>query len=136
MSAVVPRRDGRAIEAALNELVGRPFARGGRGPAAFDCWGLVLAVRARLGLVLPPDFASGELTRDTVHALFLTERPEGWRRGDLTLGGIVLATDAAHAGIHLAGRVLHANRRGVVAWSLGHWSVNFGALECWEAVDG
>jgi hypothetical protein len=87
-------------------------------------------------LPLPPDFASGELARDAVHALFLTERPEGWRRGDLTLGGIVLATDAAHAGIHLAGRILHASRRGVVAWSLGHWSANFGALECWEAVDG
>jgi cell wall-associated NlpC family hydrolase len=134
MAAPFSRPPWRAIDAALSELVGRPFSRGARGPAAFDCWGLVLEVRARLGLPLPPDFASGELARDAVHALFLTERPEGWRRGDLTLGGIVLATDAAHAGIHLAGRILHASRRGVVAWSLGHWSANFGALECWEAV--
>jgi cell wall-associated NlpC family hydrolase len=131
-----PHPNWRAVDAALNDLVGLPFSRGARGPAAFDCWGLVLEARRRLGLPLPPDFPSGELSPDAVHALFLTERPDGWHRSALTHGAVVLAVDAEHAGVHLAGRILHASRRGVVAWSLGHWSANFGALECWEADRG
>lgn len=34
--------------------IGAPFAKGGRGPRAFDCWGLVCEVYARhLGISLP-----------------------------------------------------------------------------------
>ena len=34
--------------------IGRPYARGGRGPEAVDCWGLCLAVwRERYGVELP-----------------------------------------------------------------------------------
>ena len=47
-----------AVETALAELPGMPFMRGARGPAAFDCWGLVLEVRRRLDLPMPPDFVS------------------------------------------------------------------------------
>lgn len=40
--------------------VGLPFADGGRGPEAYDCWGLVRAVYAReLGIELP---AYGEIS--------------------------------------------------------------------------
>lgn len=47
------------------KYIGLPFADGGRGPAEFDCWGLVRAVYSdRLGVELP---AYGEISaRDLV----------------------------------------------------------------------
>jgi cell wall-associated NlpC family hydrolase len=131
---VSARHAWRAVDAALAELPGTAFERGARGPESFDCWGLVLEVRRRLGLPLPPDFVSGTLTRDEIRALFHGQRPHGWRRVEPSLGAIVLASDAGHAGVLLALRVVHAHvKAGVVAWSLGHWVATFGDLECWEA---
>lgn len=46
--------------------VGAPFADGGRGPVAFDCWGLVRAIYAdQLGHDLPTygDISSADLIR-------------------------------------------------------------------------
>lgn len=35
-------------------LIGKPYRLGGRGPEAFDCWGLLQFVwRSRLGLIVP-----------------------------------------------------------------------------------
>jgi cell wall-associated NlpC family hydrolase len=42
-----------------NDLIGRPFKDGGRGPE-YDCWGLVREVYLRNGVVLP-DFAHSAL---------------------------------------------------------------------------
>jgi cell wall-associated NlpC family hydrolase len=126
--------DWRSVDTICTGLVGLPFQAGARGPAAFDCWGLVLELRRRLGLPVPPDVASGALSRSQAHAMFHVEWP-GWRRGPLSHGGIILAECAAHAGVHLAGRIVHAQATaGVVAWTLGHWSLAFGELDCWEAV--
>lgn len=39
----------------LNKFLLAPYVDGGRGPAAFDCWGLCIAVRHELfGLPLLP----------------------------------------------------------------------------------
>jgi cell wall-associated NlpC family hydrolase len=38
------------------DLIGKPFAHGGRGPAAYDCYGLVTEVQRRLGRKVP-DYA-------------------------------------------------------------------------------
>jgi len=37
----------------LNDLIGKPYKEGSRGPADFDCWGLVLEVAKRAGVKLP-----------------------------------------------------------------------------------
>jgi cell wall-associated NlpC family hydrolase len=37
----------------LADLIGKPFADGGRGPDAFDCWGLAQEVYRRFGVCLP-----------------------------------------------------------------------------------
>lgn len=117
----------------LNDLIGRPFVRGGRGPDGFDCWGLVLEVRRRLRLPLPPDYPSADFSRATMNALFHGERPTGWVRSELSRGAIVISQCGAHAGVFFAGRILHAQGRGgVVTWSLGHWTAVFGELECWQ----
>jgi cell wall-associated NlpC family hydrolase len=34
----------------LNDLIGKPFRDGGRGPEAYDCWGLVKEVFRRHGI--------------------------------------------------------------------------------------
>jgi len=129
--------DWRTVDVLLRDLTGRPYRRGARGPDAFDCWGLVLEARRRLGLALPPDIASLDLTRADVRALFHAERPAGWVRVEPRLGAIALAEDAAHAGVLVGLRVLHTQARaGVVAWTLGHWAANFGGLDCWEARGG
>lgn len=36
------------------DLVGKPYADGGRGPHAYDCVGLALELQRRLGRKLPP----------------------------------------------------------------------------------
>lgn len=37
----------------LNELIGRPYLAGGRGPADYDCWGLCMKIAEAIGLPLP-----------------------------------------------------------------------------------
>jgi len=37
----------------VSDLIGIPFLRGGRGPDAFDCFGLVREVQRRRGIELP-----------------------------------------------------------------------------------
>lgn len=41
----------------VSDLVGKPFAEFGRGPEAFDCYGLVIEVSRRLGRPFP-DYGS------------------------------------------------------------------------------
>lgn len=122
------------IEAAVGDLVGRPFERGARGPHAFDCWGLVLEVRRRMHLPLPPDYAGADLPRLKVLELFRNARPPGWARCEMRTGAVVIVPGACHAGILLGARVLHTQpHSGAVADTLGAWAALVGALECWEA---
>jgi len=37
----------------LDDLIGRPYRAGGRGPADYDCWGLCMYVAERIGSLLP-----------------------------------------------------------------------------------
>lgn len=37
----------------VNDIIGKPFKDGGRGPDAYDCWGLVMEVFRRQGIELP-----------------------------------------------------------------------------------
>lgn len=43
-----------SFEHIVAELLGLPYALGGRGPEAFDCYGLVREFHRRRGLELPP----------------------------------------------------------------------------------
>jgi len=46
-----------------SDLIGKPFAEGARGPEAYDCVGLAIALQRRMGRDVP-DFAS---TLDELH---------------------------------------------------------------------
>lgn len=37
----------------VSDLIGKPFANKGRGPDAFDCWGVVMEVERRGGNIVP-----------------------------------------------------------------------------------
>lgn len=39
-----------------DDLLGKPFRLGGRGPNDYDCWGLCLELGRRVGLAFPNDF--------------------------------------------------------------------------------
>jgi len=115
------------MSAALQPFIGKAYARGGRGPEAFDCWGLVLAVRGALGLVRPPDFGAPTLTAQEQAALAeASDLARAWPEvdaGALRDGTIAYAWSMAHAGVVIGGRVVHCvDRYGVVAWSFGRWT--------------
>lgn len=65
-------------------FIGRPYRLGGRGPAAWDCWGLVLAVlRDHFGLPVP-DYGADTPDDSADHAamarLALAGAGDGWHR--------------------------------------------------------
>lgn len=61
----------------LAELVGTPFVYGGRGPDAFDCYGLLMHLHALRGVALP-DYRS-PTDQATISALLASQLPL-WER--------------------------------------------------------
>ena len=57
----------------VNDLVGKPFSDGGRGPSSYDCWGLVLEIYRRFGLELP-DYSISAAACQQVHQEINRER--------------------------------------------------------------
>lgn len=61
--------------------VGLPYADKGRGPLAYDCWGLVRAVLAREAAIPLPDYAdaySGACNRLSVAGAIEAGLADGW----------------------------------------------------------
>lgn len=48
----------------LNDLIGKQFENHGRGPDAFDCWGLAMEVMRRGGRQLPDYLVDADATGD------------------------------------------------------------------------
>jgi len=116
----------------VDGFIGKPFAYGARGPHAFDCWGLVLALRAALELPVPPDFASRTMAARH-HRQWFAEALEPPLVVETRAGAVAYDEVSAHAGICWAGRVVHAmDRSGVVAWPLGRWLAAFPASRFYE----
>lgn len=86
------------------ELLGKPWAQGATGPAAYDCWGMVRHYTLHaLGLVLP-SVAVHAATADELHA---AARHSGWhpvsappREHDIVLARS-LETGGRHVGVVL-----------------------------------
>lgn len=68
------------------DLLGKPFQEGARGPAAYDCVGLLLELQRRLGIAAP-EFAS--TPAQLAPALAYWERVSDPQPGD----GILLRSD-------------------------------------------
>jgi cell wall-associated NlpC family hydrolase len=83
------------------DLIGKPFRFGGRGPDEYDCWGLVRECLRRQGLN-PPDYPSAEL--GTVNAATLAQAAPAWTAVQTPAFGCVVAFRmncgmASHVGI-------------------------------------
>lgn len=67
--------------------IGLPYADGGRGPEAFDCWGLVRHVLAReFGVELPRyEYGGVESRRDLIDSLAEDYRPAAPQAGAIAL---------------------------------------------------
>jgi cell wall-associated NlpC family hydrolase len=69
----------------FSDLVGVPFAYGGRGPAMLDCYGLVMECARREGVVLP-DFGASQ-DQAEIMAMMTASLPQ-WRQIELRAGAI------------------------------------------------
>ena len=100
----------------LDDLIGKPFKLGGRGPDAFDCWGLVREVmqRMRPGLALP-DWASDGIARDDQRAIMAGACPVYCEPVDGMPDGALLVSEfAGHIAIVVGHWVITARRFGGV----------------------
>jgi NlpC/P60 family len=94
----------------LQDLIGKPYVHGARGPDAFDCWGLCAEVYRRAGITLP-DYRVEHLTHDQTRALVRglavdhgewIAKPEDWC--------FVFDRRDGHIGLFWHGYVMHSAR--------------------------
>lgn len=111
-----------------DDLVGLPFRDGGRGPDSYDCWGLVLELFRRRGIVLHDYCCSSESTAGV--ARLMGQGRAEWRRLEAPEPGCLVAIRmldvgwANHCGMCLGeGRFIHAysEETGVVIDRLRRW---------------
>lgn len=101
----------------IRELLGIPFAYGGRDPAkGLDCYGLVIEYYRRLGLSAPDvaSYSEGVLQSepDAFHAL----RPQAWQEidGEPKDGDVVTifsGGNVTHCGILVGKNILHTSQK-------------------------
>lgn len=58
----------------FDDLIGKPFAYGGRGPEVYDCYGLAMEIKRRVGQ-LPPDFEHPDTPED-IHRVILAAKEQ------------------------------------------------------------
>jgi len=46
------------LKISWQDIMGKPFQYGGRGPNSYDCYGLIIELNNRLNRFMPPDFIS------------------------------------------------------------------------------
>lgn len=108
----------------LAALVGTPFRYGGRGPDAFDCYGLVMHIHALRGVELP-DFGTPQ-DRDAIPAHMATVAMS-WKQVGPGPHTVVLfrAGRTLHVGYTLPGdKFIHTweSSGGVVIERLSQWA--------------
>lgn len=106
------------------ELVGTPFAYGGRGPDSFDCYGLVRELHRRQGILLP-DYRS-PTDQPRIAALMMNQL-QLWEECRPEPGSVALFKilgRATHCGLVLpADKFIHTweGSGGVVVERLDDW---------------
>ncbi len=101
----------------LSDLVGKPFADGGRGPDAYDCWGLVCEVFKRYGIELPDYKISCEDASRIDNEIDSQRRQ--WRRceGEIPAPSLVVirfneVVFCNHTGVYIgSGRFIHTREK-------------------------
>jgi cell wall-associated NlpC family hydrolase len=114
-----------------DDLLGKPFENGGRGPERYDCWGLVCEVFRRYGMELP-DYRVSCLDAGLIDATYREER-QNWitvERETAVPALVVMRFNQIvfcnHTGVYIgSGRFIHAREKtGVCVENMDHpyWS--------------
>lgn len=112
----------------FDDLLGLPFADGGRGPETYDCWGLVREVYRRHGVILP-DYPISAMDAVRIGRQMAEDKPQ-WEEVSppypnpcLVVIRLSCGSWANHVGVHIGdGRFIHAYRTtGVVIDRLKRW---------------
>ena len=62
----------------FDDLIGKCFASGGRGPDSYDCWGLAMEVLSRYGVNVPDYNIAAFACRDISHAVEVNSQSPSW----------------------------------------------------------
>lgn len=109
----------------INDFVGLPYREAARGPDAYDCYGLVMAVfRVLRGVELPDwyQMAPGQHGASRAISAGLASEVAGGRSvrvaapSDLDIAIVGSAFRAHHVGVVIEGGVLHAARTFGSVW--------------------
>ncbi len=110
------------------DLIGKPFAYGGRGPDSYDCFGLLLELQRRLGGPEIPDLISP--TTQNVIALRMRSRINWWQPEARPFVGAHLwfriGRNWSHCGVYLGDDLfIHCWEKsgGVCTERLSDWSM-------------
>lgn len=102
----------------FDDLIGKAFKDGGRGPDVYDCWGLVLEVWRRFGVELP-DYRISAFEEAVIDSQIRAERPK-WIRQEwpaVSAPSMIVIRFrsqawANHCGVYLGeGRFIHAREK-------------------------
>jgi cell wall-associated NlpC family hydrolase len=105
------------------DLIGRPFKYGARGPQEFDCWGLAKEMLSRQG-VAPDKYGWSDEKSAIQHMLLDAANQSCWRECEVQKGAVMLfrvGRFVSHVGFALNGtQFIHTWERsgGVVVESL------------------
>jgi len=99
----------------IDDLIGKHYAIGARGPDAYDCWGLVLELVRRAGGKLP-DYDTAGLSRTGIIRLAQSSIGEHAGTTEPRPNTVVLDDKRGHAGVTFDGQhVIHTTHtHGVV----------------------
>lgn len=92
------------------DLVGKPYAYGGRGPEEYDCWGLVMEIYRRKGVELP-DYERPESWSEV--AKLMIQEKQAWTECGQIPGSVIhirVGRDPHHVGIYIGtNKFIHAH---------------------------
>lgn len=104
-----------ALPVSQGGVLGAAFEWGARGPKSFDCWGLVVNVRKRLGLKTPDDWVNEPENFIAISKIMMEQSQlSSWKIVETPQPGNVMALSKNkiyhHAGILTPWGILHVSR--------------------------